>query len=112
MLVIQLVICEAGIWTKATGFEVCGLNQYGFMVTCRGLASERTEKPPEENLRGYFLYVGIGQDFLSMDQTLKPWERILSYMAIMQIKTFVCSKKPYTNLMCNDLPGEKYLLYT
>lgn len=45
---------------------------YGFVATCRGLASERTEKPPEENLRGYFLYVGIWQDFLSMDQTTKP----------------------------------------
>lgn len=27
---------------------------YGFMPTCRGLALERTEKPPEETLRGYF----------------------------------------------------------
>lgn len=85
---------------------------YGFVATCRGLASERTEKPPEENLRGYFLYVGIWQDFLSMDQTTKPWKKILACMAIWQIKTFVCSKKPYTNLMCNDLPGENYLLYT
>ena len=57
--VIQLIISEAGIWTKATGFGVCGLNQYGLQYVLQ--------------FYGYMQRVGIRENW---ETTRRKFERI------------------------------------